>query len=152
MAVRSGTYYLPVFGARDTRALDLALRTNVTFRPNLSLQLYTQLFAARGRYRDFHFLAAPDDLRPLDAYPKRRDFDVESLLSNAVLRWEYRPGSTVFVVWSHTRLGEDDAVRFFDPDAESPFATPTLTPTRRRVPALPGERLPRQAELPADER
>ncbi len=122
-----GAYYLPVFGARDTRTLDLAFRTSVTFRPNLSLQLYTQLFAARGRYRNFQLLAAPDDLRPLDAYPKRRDFAVESLLSNAVLRWEYRPGSTLFVVWSHTRLGEDDAVRFFDDGTESPFATPTFT-------------------------
>lgn len=122
-----GEYYLPVFGARDTRALDLALRTSVTFRPNLSLQLYSQLFAARGRYRDFQLLAAPDDLRPFDAYPKRRAFSVESLLSNAVLRWEYRPGSTVFVVWSHTRFGEDDAVRFFDDDTASPFATPTFT-------------------------
>lgn len=122
-----GEYYLPVFGARDTRQVDLALRTSVTFQPNLSLQLYSQLFAARGRYRDFHLLAAPDDLRPLDAYPKRRDFALESLLSNAVLRWEYRPGSTLFVVWSHTRLGEDNAVRFFDDGADSPFSTPTFT-------------------------
>jgi len=122
-----GTYYLPVFGARDTREFDLALRTNVTFRPNLSLQLYTQLFAARGRFRDNQLLADADDLRPFDAYPKRLDFSVESLLSNAVIRWEYRPGSTLFVVWSHTRQGETDAVRFLDDPGESPFATPTLT-------------------------
>ena len=123
----AGQYYLPVFGARDTRELDVSLRTSVTFRPNLSLQIYTQLFAARGRYHDFRLLATPDDLRPFDAYPKRRDFSFESLLSNAVLRWEYRPGSTLFVVWSHNRFGEDDAVRF-PPDAgPSPFYTPTLT-------------------------
>ncbi len=124
---RPGTYYLPVFGARDTRQFDLALRTNVTFRPNLSLQLYTQLFAARGRFRDTRLLADADDLRPFDAYPKRRDFSLQSLLSNAVLRWEYRPGSTLFVVWSHTRQGEDDAARFRDEPGASPFATPTLT-------------------------
>ncbi len=119
-------YFLPVFGARDTRELDLALRTSVTFRPNLSLQLFTQLFAARGRFRDFALLAAPDDPRAFDAYPKRRAFSVESLISNAVLRWEYRPGSALFVVWSHNRFAEDATVRFADDPAASPFDTPTL--------------------------
>ena len=28
-----------------------------------------------------------------------KDFNVRSLIGNAVLRWEYRPGSTVFIVW-----------------------------------------------------
>ena len=28
-----------------------------------------------------------------------RDFNVRSLIGNIVLRWEYRPGSTVFLVW-----------------------------------------------------
>ncbi len=123
----AGRYFLPVFGARDTRELEVELRTGVTFRPNLSLQLFTQLFAARGRYRDFALLTSPGGLQPFEAYPKRRAFSFESLLSNAVLRWEYRPGSAVFAVWSHTRLGEDDTVRFAGDPAASPFDTPTTT-------------------------
>jgi hypothetical protein len=34
-----------------------------------------------------------------------RNFNVRSLLGNAVLRWEYRPGSTVFVVWQRQQRG-----------------------------------------------
>lgn len=35
-----------------------------------------------------------------------RDFNVRSLRGNAVFRWEYRPGSTLFLVWQHQRLDE----------------------------------------------
>ncbi|HKJ02653.1 MAG TPA: hypothetical protein VJ997_09365, partial [Longimicrobiales bacterium] len=35
-----------------------------------------------------------------------RDFNVRSLRSTAVLRWEYRPGSTVFFVWQHRQAGQ----------------------------------------------
>jgi hypothetical protein len=37
---------------------------------------------------------------------------VTELISNTVVRWEYRPGSTLFVVWQHGRQG---------PDPNSPF-------------------------------
>ena len=37
-----------------------------------------------------------------------RDFNVRSLIGNAVLRWEYRPGSTIFVVWQRTQDDEAD--------------------------------------------
>ena len=99
-------YYAPLFGARDYRSADLTARANVIFQPNLSLQFYGQLFAARGRYRDFRLLASPEELRPFEAYPKRRDFSAASFLANAVLRWEYRPGSALYVVWQ--RAAADD--------------------------------------------
>ena len=35
-----------------------------------------------------------------------RDFNVRSLIGNAVLRWEYRPGSTIFLVWQRRQQGE----------------------------------------------
>jgi flavin-dependent dehydrogenase len=38
--------------------------------------------------------------------PRRRDESRRSLNLNAVLRWEYRPGSTVFLVWTHGRLAD----------------------------------------------
>ena len=99
-------FRLPVFGARDTRQVDLTTRAQLILTPTLSVQLYGQLFAARGRFRDAALLAAPDDLRPIGAFPKRRDFAATAFNSNAVLRWEYRPGSTLFVVWSQGR-GDD---------------------------------------------
>jgi len=46
----------------------------------------------------------------------RLDFNVRSLLGNAVLRWEWRPGSTLFLVWQQRRSerflglpGQEDA-------------------------------------------
>ncbi|HEX2092931.1 MAG TPA: hypothetical protein VHG28_11035 [Longimicrobiaceae bacterium] len=36
-----------------------------------------------------------------------RDFRVRSLRGNAVLRWEYRPGSTLFFVWQQRRSYQD---------------------------------------------
>jgi hypothetical protein len=42
-----------------------------------------------------------------------RDFNVRSLIGNAVLRWEYRPGSTIFLVWQRQQEG-DGTVGDFD--------------------------------------
>jgi hypothetical protein len=59
-----------------------------------------------------------------------RDFNQRSLRGNAVLRWEYRPGSTVFLVWQQNRLSREnigdmafsrDAEALFDADAENTF-------------------------------
>ncbi len=103
LAVDGRAFYVPLLAARDTREVDLTARGQIIFAPDLSLQLYGQLFAARGRFRDFGLLAGPDDLRPLPDFPKRRDFSLASFNANAVLRWQYRPGSVLFVVWSQGR-------------------------------------------------
>jgi hypothetical protein len=103
-----GRYFVPVFGARDTRSLDLTVRGTYTFAPNLSLQLYNQLFLAGGRYRDMQILRNRDELAPFANFPKRDEFAFSSLNSNAVLRWEYRPGSTLYVVWTHGRNDEQE--------------------------------------------
>lgn len=100
-------YYVSVFGARDTRSADITLRGTFTLTPKLSLQLYSQLFAARGRYDRFRIQQDRDHLTDFDAYPKRDEFAFSSLNSNLVLRWEYRPGSVLFVVWTHGREAED---------------------------------------------
>lgn len=101
-------YYLPVFGQRDTRSLDLVLRGSLTFTNKFSLQLYTQFFVARGIYDNFSILTDPDHMADFSAYPKRRDFNYKNLQSNFVARWEYRPGSTIYFVWSHSRHKRDD--------------------------------------------
>ena len=122
-------YYVPVFGRRDVRQASVSTRANVIFRPNLSLQLYGQVFAARGRYDRFQLLAIPDELRDFDAYPKRRDFAFESFQTNAVLRWEYRPGSTLFVVWSQSRNNGISEALLLDPDGLPPTSSPFETGT-----------------------
>ena len=40
------------------------------------------------------------------------DFSLRSLRSNLVMRWEYRPGSTLFLVWNHGRSGYSDDPAF----------------------------------------
>jgi hypothetical protein len=99
----SPTYYVPLYGRRDTERLDLTLRSNVTVAKGLSLEFFGQLFGARGRYRDFRILSGPTDQSPFSAYPRRHDFARSSFIANAVLRWEFRPGSELFVVWSQDR-------------------------------------------------
>jgi hypothetical protein len=125
-------YFVPVFARRDVRQASVSTRANVIFRPNLSLQLYGRVFAARGQYTDFQLLASPDELRDFDAYPKRRDFAFESFQANAVLRWEYRPGSTLFVVWTQARNDGIEEALLLDgtPPPGSPFQTGTGTQLR----------------------
>ena len=116
----SDRYYIPVFGARDTRSIDVTFRSTITFTPNLSLEVYSQLFLARGRYDQFQLLQNRDELVPFDAFPKRDEFAFSNLQSNVVLRWEYRPGSTLFVVWTHSRH-TDDTLNPLAPWGASPY-------------------------------
>ncbi|CAN5626842.1 hypothetical protein BH23BAC4_BH23BAC4_16960 [soil metagenome] len=124
-----------VFAEIDQTSLDVGVRVNWTFRPNLTLQLYAQPFVATGQYDQFKELDRP---RSLDALvygqdigtatqtengtriePGDRssftipdlDFTYRSLRGNAVLRWEFRPGSTMFLVWQQRRT---DFVSFQD--------------------------------------
>lgn len=101
-------YYVSVFGTRDTRSFDMTARGALTFTRKFSLQLYTQLFVAKGIYDNFSILSNPDYMADFPAYPKRRDFNYKNLQSNFVARWEYRPGSTIYFVWSHSRNRRDD--------------------------------------------
>lgn len=58
------------------------------------------------RHLDFH-----GDGTPLYSFADR-DFNIRSLRGNAVLRWEYRPGSTLYAVWQQSRLDEENLGRF----------------------------------------
>ena len=134
-------FYRPIFGARDTRSASLTTRANLLFSADLSLQLYGQLFSARGRYDDFRLLAGPDDLRPFDAYPRRRDFAFSDFNLNAVLRWEYRPGSSLYVVWAQSRgdsLFEDVLVNGSG-GRTSPFGVTTPRQFRDTFGAFPDD-------------
>lgn len=105
---KPGWHYVPVFGVRDTRSVDLTVRGSLTLTSRFSMQLYSQFFAAKGTYGNFSILANPDNMIPFGQYPKRRDFNYKNLQSNFVTRWEYRPGSAIYLVWSHSRRKDEE--------------------------------------------
>ena len=115
-----GHLFSPIFGERDTRSFDLTLRGNITLSPVLSIQFYGQVFGARGRYMNFALLEDKDTLTPLQSYPKTHDFAFTTFQTNTVLRWEYRPGSTLFLVWTQSRSG-NIPVSAFDVLGPSPY-------------------------------
>jgi hypothetical protein len=92
-------------------------RVNYTMTPNLSLQLYAEPFVSAGEYSRFKQVVDP---RAVDyggryapfAYDTGSqggaDFNVKSFRTTNVLRWEYKPGSTLFIVWQQAR--ENDAM------------------------------------------
>jgi hypothetical protein len=124
----------------DQTTVGLTLRLNYTMSPRLSLQVYAQPFLGAGRYREYKEPAELRALDPdarfeeldgdqireidgelaidrdrdgqIDYRADRPDFNVRELRSNVVVRWEYRPGSTLFVIWSHDRSASDDDGRF----------------------------------------
>jgi hypothetical protein len=91
-----------IFADRSTREFDFTLRATVTFTRDLTLQVYGQQFIGKGHYEGFRKLIGESDFV---AYPYTGspDFNEQSFISNIVLRWEYLPGSTLFLVWSHSR-------------------------------------------------
>jgi hypothetical protein len=125
-----------VFSAVDRSEFFADLRLNYLFTPDLSLELYAQPFASSGRYEDFGELPAAGSYRltPLDGDTTRvarhgsetlvrlngqsvtvPEFNVRSFRSNAVLRWEWRPGSTLFVVWQQDRSADRDRIAHVGP-------------------------------------
>ena len=104
-----------VYGELESRTLDFTTRADISFTPTLSLQFYLQPFVTIGDYADFKELVEPKTYR-FKPYPlnENRDFHRRSLRSNAVLRWEFQPGSTLFLVWSQSREAALDSVREAD--------------------------------------
>jgi hypothetical protein len=127
-----------VFAAVEQRQVSMQVRFNYAFAPDLTLEVYAEPFVASGRYRDWGELPAPraGDLRVYGEAPGtslvrnadgsvtvtdgaasftianegfNSDYNVTSFRSNAVLRWEWRRGSTLYLVWQTDR--GDDALR-----------------------------------------
>jgi len=94
-----------VYGELRSRTLDITTRLSLIFTPELSLQFYMQPFIAVGDYESFKELARPSSYEfiPYTNLKENPDFRYRSLRSNLVFRWEYQPGSTLFLVWSQSR-------------------------------------------------
>ena len=104
-----------VYGELTSQTLDFTTRANISFTPTLSLQFYVQPFITIGDYTNFKELVEPKSYR-FKPYPLKRnpDFHRRSLRGNTVLRWEFRPGSTLFLVWSQSREIELEDIRESD--------------------------------------
>jgi hypothetical protein len=103
-----------VYARLKSRTLDLTTRINVLFSRDLSLELYVQPFASAGDYSNYRELAHPSsyEFSPWSQPEDNPDFRTRSYQSNLVLRWEYRPGSTLFLVWSQSRSRDFEHFRF----------------------------------------
>jgi hypothetical protein len=103
-----GKRYL--FGELDQKTLSADVRLNCIFTPKLSLELFAQPLLSSVDYASVRELAAPRtyDFLPTGMDPAEHTFTFVSLRASAVLRWEYRPGSTVYLVWNQNQDTEED--------------------------------------------
>jgi hypothetical protein len=95
-----------VFGRLEQSQLSVETRVNVLFGPKTSLQVYMQPLVVVGRYLDFRSLARPRTFTfdpYLSTLPLDPDFNFKSLRINAIFRWEWRLGSTLYIAWTQQR-------------------------------------------------
>jgi len=103
----------PIFARATLLTTDINLRGTLAITPRLSLTSYNQLLYSTAHHAQFFELAAPDQLVPIARDPWYGDVDrgFTTLISNSILRWEYLPGSFLFVAYTHrTALTESDGL------------------------------------------
>lgn len=129
----SGNFPRYILAKLDQRMLNLTIRVDYTIAPELTLQYYGSPFLTAGKYSHFLMVKQPESHDIDIRYDKlegdevvwnpdtgkydvdydlngttnfsvdNRDFNYKEFNSNLVLRWEYRPGSTLYLVWSQGR-------------------------------------------------
>ncbi len=111
-----------VFATVERAEVAVSLRAQAALTPDLSVEVYAEPFASSAEFTSFGELEAPRsrELRDYDIAARdgdtvtlsdgaamftidEPDFTVLSLRSTVVLRWEFRPGSTLFAVWQQNR-------------------------------------------------
>ncbi|MBQ4913967.1 carbohydrate binding family 9 domain-containing protein [Maribacter sp. MMG018] len=122
----------------DQRTFNTSIRFNYSLNSNLSIQYYGEPFISRGTYTDFNYVEDPiaeklkdrvtlysdgqisringgssymvdEDIDGVTDYEiEDPDFSYVQFRSNLVLRWEYVPGSEIFLVWSQGVVGFGD--------------------------------------------
>ena len=107
------THYL--FGHLEQKQFALTMRFTYPFSASMSLQVYGQPFISKGTFSNVRELSATPRAADYNSrYQPYTDtsytnnvggFNFKQFRSNVVFRWEYRPGSSLFVVWSQGRQG-----------------------------------------------
>ena len=108
------------FAHLSQRTISMTTRVNYTLTPELTFELYAQPFVSTGRYRDVRQVSAtPGAARYADRFVpytlpagSALAFKSTQFHGSAVVRWEYRPGSTLYVVWTEGR--QDDTNQYAD--------------------------------------
>lgn len=137
-----GTDARYIMGTLDQQILSFSARINFNITPDLTLQYWGQPFVTSGNFTQFKMatqtrdpeyanrfhiydsqqLSAPDENNEY-AVDENRDgkidyrfenpnFNFNEFLSNLVLRWEYQPGSVIYLVWSQSRQYTSEAGKF----------------------------------------
>jgi hypothetical protein len=103
-----------IFAPLNQTELSMETRLNVTFSPKLSFESYLQPLISAADYGAAKQLVAARtfDFMPYTQPTAPMDFNLRSLRGNAVLRWEWREGSTMFVAWQQSREGFADVGDF----------------------------------------
>ena len=105
-----------VFSHLEQKQLGVTMRVTYPFNANTSLQVYAQPFVSKGTYSNLQELSgtprAADYASRYTGYTDSTGtystgFNYKQFRSNLVFRWEYRPGSTLFVVWSQGRTASN---------------------------------------------
>jgi hypothetical protein len=120
-----------VFGRIDQKTVSFNTRLNYTVTPTLSVQVYAEPFVSAGEYSNYKQLVDgraeqyEDRYQPY-AYTGSADFNVRSFRTTNVLRWEYRPGSQLFVVWQQGKSDDQPYGDFrFARDFGGVFSAPS---------------------------
>jgi len=123
-----------IFSQLDYEELSASFRVNWTFTPELSLEVYIQPLLANGKYSNikelqkansYDFVKYGTNGSTINYYADsivvdfdgsgvgerikfgNPNFSTKSVIGNAVFRWEYLPGSTLFFVWTQSRKHDD---------------------------------------------
>lgn len=126
-----------LFASIDQKVLSASIRINFNLTPDLTLQYWGQPFIASGKYKDYKVIESPMNSNYRDRFHvfnssqisglidgnfnidenmdgttdysiENPNFNVQEFLSNLVIRWEYNPGSSVYLVWNQTRHNSID--------------------------------------------
>ncbi len=119
-----------ILGGLDQETLGLTFRIDYSITTEMSIQYYVSPFASVGTYSAFKSVTSPradsydDRFEILDVTPAGNvytapegysfgnpDFSFNELRSNLVFRWEYRPGSHLYFVWSQDRTSYEASGR-----------------------------------------
>jgi hypothetical protein len=142
-----------ILGRIQNQTLTTTLRLNYSFTPDISLQFYGQPFISKGRYTDLNYVLNPlgnsindrisvyneqqialeNDRYIIDENTdgvtdysfSNPDFSFTQLQTNLVARWEYIPGSEIFLVWARGSVGDADLSNsLVDSVSDQVFRTP----------------------------